>query len=89
MLQDSLSYFKHTYQLPIKRDEVFNNKQETHWSYYAKRLLDLTLVILALPLVLPLFLLVALLIKLDSAGPVFFVQERVGARRRVLYGRVF
>ena len=89
MLQDSVSYFKHTYQLPVKRNEIFNHKRDTHWGYYAKRLLDLALVIIALPLVLPLFLLIALLIKLDSAGPIFFVQERAGARRRMLYGRVF
>src|SRR5947208_10896876 len=30
----------------------------------------------------PLMVIVAILIKLDSPGPVFFVQERVGAKRR-------
>ena len=35
-----------------------------------------------LVLCLPLFLLVALVIKLDSEGPVFFVQERVGLSKR-------
>ncbi|MFN8489796.1 MAG: sugar transferase [Caldilineaceae bacterium] len=88
MHQDALSYFKLTYQAPAKQNEVFENNQATRWDYYAKRLLDITLVIVALPLLCPLFLLIALLIKLDSAGPVFFVQERVGARRRVRQGRV-
>lgn len=48
----------------------------------AKRIIDLLLVMLALPLLLPLFLIVAVAIKLDSPGPVFFVQERVGLHKR-------
>ncbi len=48
----------------------------------AKRIIDLLLVMVALPLLLPLFLIVALAIKLDSKGPVFFVQERVGLHKR-------
>ena len=49
----------------------------------AKRLFDLTLTILAIPVLVPLFALVALAIRLDSPGPVFFVQQRVGLRKRV------
>jgi len=49
----------------------------------AKRVFDLTLTVLALPLLIPIFLVVALAIKLDSAGPVFFVQKRVGLRKRL------
>lgn len=45
----------------------------------AKRLLDLTIITLALPLLLPLFVLCALLIKLESPhGPIFFTQVRTG-----------
>lgn len=44
----------------------------------AKRLLDLGLILLALPVLLPLFALIALAIRLDSRGPVFFVQTRIG-----------
>jgi exopolysaccharide biosynthesis polyprenyl glycosylphosphotransferase len=49
----------------------------------AKRVLDLACTILALPFLVPLFLLVAIIIKLDSQGPVFFVQPRVGMRKHV------
>ena len=49
----------------------------------AKRVLDLTCTILALPLLIPLFMLVAIIIKLDSPGPVFFIQPRVGMRKHV------
>ena len=43
-----------------------------------KRVLDLACVLLALPLLLPLTLLIALAIKILSRGPVIFKQERVG-----------
>lgn len=44
----------------------------------SKRLFDLTASALALLLLAPLFALIALRVKLDSPGPVFFRQERVG-----------
>lgn len=45
-----------------------------------KRLFDLLGATAALLLLTPLLLLVALLVKLDSPGPVFFRQQRVGRR---------
>lgn len=45
---------------------------------YFKRLMDVTVSILLLLILLPFFLLIALLVKLDSKGPIFFVQKRVG-----------
>lgn len=50
---------------------------------FAKRLFDLTLTTLATPVLIPLFLIVAISIKLDSPGPVFFIQKRVGLRKHV------
>ena len=50
----------------------------------AKRLLDLLAALFGLLLLAPLFLLIAAAIKLDSPGPVFFRQERVG-RHGVLF----
>lgn len=43
-----------------------------------KRLIDLILSLIALILLLPLFILVAIFIKIDSTGPVFYNQIRVG-----------
>jgi lipopolysaccharide/colanic/teichoic acid biosynthesis glycosyltransferase len=45
-----------------------------------KRVLDLTAVILLLPVVLPLALGIAVLIRLVSRGPILFKQERMGYR---------
>jgi len=50
----------------------------TQNSVSVKRIFDLAAAAAGLILLSPLFLLVALLIKLDSRGPVFFLQERVG-----------
>jgi len=49
----------------------------------AKRCLDVLAAIIGLILLSPLFLVVAILIKLDSQGPVFFNQERVGKNGRL------
>ena len=53
-------------------------------SYMLKRSFDIILSLLALILLAPLFLIVAILIKATSRGPIFFVQTRVGK-----YGRNF
>ena len=57
---------------------------ENTFYFVCKRYLDLILATLLLILLLPLLVVIALLVKLDSPGPVFFSQERVGARPRSL-----
>ena len=49
--------------------------------YFIKRTLDLTMTALALVILLPLMALIAVLIVLDSPGPIIYIQKRVGARR--------
>ncbi len=48
-----------------------------------KRTSDLIMSALSIALLFPLWLLIALLIKLDSKGPVFYTQERVGMDGRL------
>ena len=50
--------------------------------YISKRALDFMIALVLLAFLSPLMLLIAVLIKLYSPGPVFFVQERVGAKRQ-------
>ena len=52
------------------------------WRTEAKRVIDFVGSVILLTLLLPLFLFVALVIKLDSAGPTFFIQERMGYNKR-------
>lgn len=55
---------------------------ESTYYYYCKRCLDIVLASIALILLFPVMVAIAILIKLDSPGPIFFVQTRVGSRRR-------
>ena len=50
---------------------------------FAKRIVDISLTLLAFPVLLPLFLIVAVAIKMESRGPVIFVQQRVGFRKHL------
>ncbi len=54
------------------------------WSPLIKRLEDLMLASLALVLALPVMLLVALAIRLDSPGPVLFRQKRYGYNNKLI-----
>jgi lipopolysaccharide/colanic/teichoic acid biosynthesis glycosyltransferase len=47
-----------------------------------RRLLEFGLTVLLLPLIFPVLLIVAVAVRLDSPGPVFFVQTRIGRRGR-------
>jgi lipopolysaccharide/colanic/teichoic acid biosynthesis glycosyltransferase len=64
------------------RQSVLRGESAADKAYFAcKRCLDFLVAGALLLFLSPLFLLIALLIKLDSLGPVLFTQERVGARR--------
>jgi len=45
---------------------------------FVKAAMDFVIALIALIVLLPLFLVVAIAIKIDSPGPVFFVQKRIG-----------
>ena len=53
----------------------------------AKRIFDICVSSIALVLLSPLIVAAAVLVKLDSRGPVFFEQERIGLNRRWGNGR--
>jgi lipopolysaccharide/colanic/teichoic acid biosynthesis glycosyltransferase len=66
--------------------EVLTSTNDSQLYFAYKRCLDVTIAVMALIGLLPLLLVVALLIKLDSPGPVFFRQERIGSKRRTKDG---
>jgi exopolysaccharide biosynthesis polyprenyl glycosylphosphotransferase len=53
------------------------------WARIVKRTSDILIASIAIILLAPLWLVVALVIKLDSRGPVFYKQERVGMDGRI------
>jgi exopolysaccharide biosynthesis polyprenyl glycosylphosphotransferase len=48
------------------------------WQFSLKRVVDILLSTIALVLLAPMFLVIAVLVKLSGPGPVFFSQERIG-----------
>jgi exopolysaccharide biosynthesis polyprenyl glycosylphosphotransferase len=54
----------------------------TGWDWAVKRVFDLVVSVLVLVVGLPLWLLIALAIKLDSRGPVFYADRRIGVGER-------
>jgi O-antigen biosynthesis protein WbqP len=52
---------------------------------YLKRIIDFTLSLIAMIILWPVFLIIAILIKLDSKGPVLFKQKRIGKNKKHFY----
>ncbi len=51
------------------------------WGRIAKRFIDVVVSATLLIILLPFFLIIAIIIRLDSPGPIFFRQERVGKNK--------
>jgi len=56
--------------------------QKTTIYYFTKRVIDIIVSLVALIILFPFMLLVALLIRLDSPGPVIFTQKRITTMRK-------
>lgn len=52
------------------------------WQQAIKRFLDISLSVIAILILLPMYLICAILVKLSSPGPVFFLQERIGLNNK-------
>ena len=55
------------------------------YAKHIKRIVDFTLSLIAVPILLIPMIAIAIAIKLDSPGPVFFKQRRVGINRKSFY----
>ncbi|MDD5260031.1 MAG: exopolysaccharide biosynthesis polyprenyl glycosylphosphotransferase [bacterium] len=60
-----------------------NCREFTHTEKKVKRIFEFILALILLIITLPIWITIALLIKITSPGPVFFRQERVGYRGRL------
>lgn len=52
----------------------------SHWEQFLKRVMDMIISVTALFVLSPLLTLIALFIKVDNPGPIFYRQKRVGLR---------
>jgi len=66
-------------------DELISNESTItdFWGLAVKRAIDIVVSLTAIILVSPVMLLTALLVKLTSPGPIFFVQKRLGLNKRM------
>jgi len=71
-----IQFHKPTYRIKSKQLNIMYRK-------YFKSIIDWIIAFIALIILFPIFLLVAIAIKLDSKGPVFFRQERLGYKGKV------
>lgn len=61
-------------------EEIFKIKLKWYQKvyYFIKCCIDILIAFIALLILLPIFIIIAVVIKIDSKGPVFFVYDRVG-----------
>lgn len=61
----------------------FRNHIPSLGGLFFKRAIDLSVSLVALVVLSPLLAIIAVIIKLDSRGPIFFRQDRVGLKRKI------
>src|SRR5690554_464715 len=71
-------------QLEISSKDIEDKLKEKKYYLILKRLLDIVISIIGLIFIMPILIILALFIKVDSNGPILFKQKRVG-----LYGKEF
>jgi exopolysaccharide biosynthesis polyprenyl glycosylphosphotransferase len=52
------------------------------WQRSLKRFIDIMVSIIAMVVLLPVYIIISILVKLSSPGPIFFKQERVGLHKK-------
>lgn len=61
--------------------DIRRNLEKKKFNFVCKRAFDFTASLLGLLILLPILLITAIFIKLDSRGPIFFKQKRVGKNK--------
>lgn len=69
--------------LSVTREEAFSVREDVKQFSVVKRVIDILLASVAIIVLLPVFLLIALAIKLESGGPIIYVSPRAGRGFRV------
>jgi len=88
-IEDGIAFYEHlTGRLQVENlrpstlifSDGFKKSKLTTWT---KRVVGFSLSFIGVTLLSPLILIISILIKIDSHGPIFYRQERVGENRRV------
>ncbi|MDP4129531.1 MAG: sugar transferase [Bacteroidota bacterium] len=79
-----LNKFKfRTFEPGREKKEVFSGNTRASLHDFLKRCFDILLASTALVILAPLFVLIAILVKADSPGPVFYISKRAGKGYRI------
>ena len=62
---------------------IRKNKNRKKIGFYIKRIFDVIISLISLIILFPIFTISGILIKLDSDGPIFFRQERIGKSGKI------
>jgi lipopolysaccharide/colanic/teichoic acid biosynthesis glycosyltransferase len=62
---------------------IRKNKNDKNLCFSIKRIFDVIISLISLIVLFPIFTILGVLIKLDSKGPIFFIQERVGKNSKI------
>jgi len=76
-----LTGFRTSHIYGVSLVKFFGSNMKT-WEWVLKRLIDIIISLVVLIGFLPIWLIIGLIIKLDSPGPVFYKQKRIGKNRR-------
>lgn len=76
-----MSGFKTSHIYGVSLIRFFKSNMKT-WEWLLKRIIDIVVSLIVLVVFLPFWLIIALIIKIDSKGPVFYKQNRVGKNRQ-------
>jgi lipopolysaccharide/colanic/teichoic acid biosynthesis glycosyltransferase len=70
----------------LRQSPTLSHRLSRNTYFAAKRLLDISVVLVSALFMVPTLLAIGLVIKLDSPGPIFYKQERIRSRRRKVDG---
>lgn len=71
--------------LAKENNQVVNDIKDTKVRYEAiKRIFDIVLSSIGIIILFPIFLIIGIIIKMDSKGPVFFAHERIGKNGKTI-----
>ena len=70
----------------VSKMELIKTKESTEKKIYikVKRILDCILATIALIILSPIYLIIAIAVKIDSKGPVFFLHTRIGKNGKII-----
>lgn len=70
--------------IEYKSDDITYKKEKSQVYFILKRIFDIIVSFIALIVLLPVFLIISVIVKLSSKGPVFFTHERLGLNNKYI-----